>query len=159
MKGATREGDGGDDPEARERSPLRSRLATTPGEARRFPLRWPQAFSPGWSWDAESAPETRRGRWPDNDSSTCTTNFWHSHLPADLLNRIAVQVALHGELAAGLKVSGCDFTCAALIATFCMMICSRCHGTISLILRCGAEAFSIFNTVVKQGHQERRERP
>jgi len=44
--------------------------------------------------------------------------FGTAHLVADPLNGIAVQVALHGELAAVLKVSGCDFTCAALIATY-----------------------------------------
>src|SRR5215468_583975 len=84
--------------------------------------------------------------------------FGTAHLPADLLNGIAVQVALHGELAAGLKVSGCDFTCATMIATFCMAICSRCHGTISFPV-VAVSLSTLKNSVVKQGHEQRRECP
>src|SRR5262249_42063445 len=84
--------------------------------------------------------------------------FGTAHLPAELLTGIAVQGALHGEVAAGRKVSGCDFTCAALIATFCMAIGSRCHGTIAFPVV--AVSLSTFkNAVVNQGHEQRRECP
>jgi hypothetical protein len=38
-------------------------------------------FSSGWSQDVESAPETKRARGPDSDSSTYTTSFLHSPSP------------------------------------------------------------------------------
>ena len=85
--------------------------------------------------------------------------FCTAHLLADDLNGVSVEVALNRELTAVLKIGGRTCIWAAQISTFCVTICSRCHGTISLTLRCGAEALSICNTVVKQGHQERRECP
>src|SRR4029453_11421728 len=62
--------------------------------------------------------------------------FGTAHLLADDLNGVAVEVACNRELTAVLKVGGGGGTRAALIATFCVRICSRCHGTTSLPL-CG----------------------
>src|SRR5262249_39828290 len=57
--------------------------------------------------------------------------FSTAHLLADDRNGVAVEVACNRELTAVLKIGGGGGTRAALLATFGVMICSRCHGTTS----------------------------
>src|SRR4029453_19414886 len=52
--------------------------------------------------------------------------FSTAHLLADDCNGVAVEVACNRELTTVLKIGG-GGTRAALLATFGMMICSRCH--------------------------------
>src|SRR5215471_155597 len=59
--------------------------------------------------------------------------FCTAHLVADRLNAVSVQVALHRALTALFKGGRCAVSCAVQISTCQVTICSRCHGTISLI--------------------------
>jgi hypothetical protein len=70
-----------DDPASLEPERVATRLAIRYRVGGRLPFRAPQAFASGWSWDAESAPETRWDRLPHNDASTDTPNVLNSPAP------------------------------------------------------------------------------